>query len=430
MEESSFGFDQFSVEMGDFQLRKVKKFDRLWRITTGGSIDQYPLIHNGKIYFGSLNHNLYCLDVRTGEFVWKFKARDRIGISSPAESNGIIYIGSYDQNMYAIDAKSGEMRWKFFTRGEILSSPVVRNENVYFGSKDKNFFALDARTGELKWKFRTMGEILSDATIFNEKILFGSYDKNFYCLDAETGALIWKFRTDQEVVNSGQFAILDNHIYLSCFDNYLRKIDINSGFEIWKKKFAQYGLSCGTVIYKDLLLLPARDGNMFALDLDGNIKWKFPTTKPIGTPVVHNEKIYFTSEDMNFYCLSLEGKVIWKYKTQGFAWWKPAIFQDKVYFGSYDCFFYALDAETGTLVWKFRTQGSPSTGPGPYEGYELSITAPKQEVREVKKKTYELHMTEEGEEDSRFYKSRITYQVSTQYREKGKYQIDSDEEAF
>jgi hypothetical protein len=28
------------------------------------------------------------------------------------------------------------------------------------------------------------------------------------------------------------------------------------------------------------------------------------------------------------------------------------------------------------------------------------------------------------------YKSRIKYQVSTQYSEKGKYQIDSDEEAF
>ena len=28
------------------------------------------------------------------------------------------------------------------------------------------------------------------------------------------------------------------------------------------------------------------------------------------------------------------------------------------------------------------------------------------------------------------YKSRVTYQVSTQYQAKGKYQIDSDEEAF
>jgi outer membrane protein assembly factor BamB len=430
MEESRFGFEEFSVEMGDFQIAKVKKFDRLWRITEGGSIDQHPLIYNGKIYFGSLNHNLYCLDVATGEFKWKFKARDRIAIASPVESKGIIYIGSYDQNMYALDAETGALVWKFFTRGEILSCAAVRNDTVYFGSKDKLFYALDAKTGGIKWKFRTMGEILCDTMIFKDMVMFGSYDKNFYCLDADTGTLIWKFRTEQEVVNSGQFAILDDALYLASFDNYLRKIDLENGREIWKKRFGQYGLSCGTVIHKDLLLLPARDGIMFGLDLDGNVRWKFTTTKPVGTPVVHNEKVYFTSEDKNFYCLSLEGHLVWKYRTQGLTWWEPAFWQNNVYFGSYDCHFYAVDAETGKLAWKFRTQGSPSSGPGPYESFELTVVTPKEVVKEETRKEYNLDAAGEADEDGKFYKSRITYQTSTRYQEKGKYQIDSDEEEF
>jgi outer membrane protein assembly factor BamB len=430
MEESGFGFDEFSVEMGNFRMRKVRKFDRLWRITTGGSIDQFPLVHDGKVYFGSLNHNLYCLDAETGRFFWKFKARDRIGISSPAVFDGIIFVGSYDQNMYAINANSGELVWKFMTRGEVLSSPVVMNGTVYFGSKDKNIFALDARTGAVKWKLRTMGEILSDATTYDGKVMIGSYDRNLYCLDGETGAVVWKFRTEQEIVNSGRFAIKDGFLYLSCFDNYLRKIDVETGREVWKKRLAQYGLTCGTVIHGDMLLLPVRDGIMFGLDLDGNVRWKFSTTKPIGTPVVHDGRVYFTSEDYNFYCLSLEGRVVWKYKTQGATWWKPAIFRDNVYFGSYDCFFYALNSATGELVWRFRTQGQPSTGPGPYEEYELTLMVPEKPKEEAKKKAYDLDIPEEGEEGGRFYKSRVTYQVSTRYREKGKYQIDSDEEAF
>jgi hypothetical protein len=36
----------------------------------------------------------------------------------------------------------------------------------------------------------------------------------------------------------------------------------------------------------------------------------------------------------------------------------------------------------------------------------------------------------EGEQNVSAYKSRITYQISTQYAAKGKYQVDSEEEEF
>lgn len=67
--------------------------------------------------------------------------------------------------------------------------------------------------------------------------------------------------------------------------------------------------------------------------------------------------------------------------------------------------------------------------PPPYEAFELEISVPQEETEE-KKKTYDLDLSDEGEERTDFYKSRITYQVSTRYQEKGKYQIDSDEEEF
>ncbi len=429
MEESAPGFDEFSVEMGSFEMMKVKKFDRLWKISTGGSIDQEPLIYDDKIYVGSFNHNVYCLDAMTGQFIWKFKARDRIGIASPVVANGVIYIGSYDQNMYALDAKTGALVWKFFTRGEIIDSAVVLNDTAYFGSKDKFFYAVDAKTGAERWKLRTMGEIICDPTVYRDRILIGSYDKNLYCLDAATGAVIWKFRAEQEIANSGQLAIIDNHVFLTSFDNYLRKIDLETGREVWRRRLSQYGLNCGSVIHGDLLLVPSRDGVMYGLDLDGNVKWKFTTTKPVGNPTVYGERVYFTSEDYNLYCLSLEGHVIWKYKTQDMVWWKPAAWNGRMHFGSYDCHFYSVDADTGEVIWKFRTQGQPSTGPPPYETFELSVMAPKEEVEDVKRKSYNAAIEEESDADAHFYKSRITYQTSTQYQSRGgKYQVDSDEE--
>jgi hypothetical protein len=52
------------------------------------------------------------------------------------------------------------------------------------------------------------------------------------------------------------------------------------------------------------------------------------------------------------------------------------------------------------------------------------------EVEEEKKKAYEFGFGDEEGGNTGAYKSRITYQVSTQYASKGKYQVDSQEEEF
>jgi len=430
MEEMPGSFDDFSVEMGDYELKKVKKYDRLWKIGTGGSIDQCPLIFDEKLYFGSLNHNAFCLNALSGELIWKHKVSDRICISSPIENNGIIYVGSYDKNMYAFDSKNGTLVWKFKTEGIINTNAGVMNNILYFGSADRNFYALNAIEGSLKWKFGTMGEVNSEPTFFDNCVLFGSYDRNFYCIEAETGMLTWKLETYNEVQNSGQFAIHEDSIYLTSFDNFLRKVNVKTGQVLWKKKLGQYGQTCATLIHDDLLIVPTEDGIVFGLDFDGNIKWKFTKNKPVGVPVVYNGKVYFTCEDMNLYCISLEGNLIWKFRTQEINWWKPSIWEGRIYFGSYDCHMYCLDAETGKLFWKFRTEGSPSKYPPAYEEFEIEVKIPESEIKEeTSEKRYDLaSLDEEGA--TNFYKSRMTYQVSTQYASKGKYQVDSDEEEF
>jgi hypothetical protein len=68
--------------------------------------------------------------------------------------------------------------------------------------------------------------------------------------------------------------------------------------------------------------------------------------------------------------------------------------------------------------------------PPPYEAFELRMKIPKGESGGDDRKQYDVNISEEGEEAGSFYKSRITYQVSTQYRQKGKYQVDSSEEGF
>ena len=432
MEDSGdIGFDEFSVEMEDFEYTLVNKFTRIFNLGEGGSFVQEPCVHDGRVYAGCLDRNVYCIDAKSGELVWKFQTEAGIAMSSPVISDGTLYIGSYDYNMYALDAKSGRLLWKFKTQDKVLCSCAVSGGRVYFGSKDHNVYCIDAKTGGLVWKFRTFAEVASVPTVWEGKVYIGSYDRNMYCLDAAAGSLVWKFETQGFIFNEVRHIVHNGMLYFSSFDNYLRVVDAGTGELVWKFLTGMYGgMNCGPEIDGDTVYQTNREGHLYALTMDGRQKWKFSINLPIAGAAIHEGKVYIGTGDFNFYCLDSTGKVLWKFSTQGEVWYKAAFLGSAAYFTSWDCNFYCVDKDTGNLIWKFRGQGAPSYLPAPYDSYELSVSKPAEEkgVEDSSRKTYDIGIIEQ--ESTSEYKSRITYQVSTQYGAKGKYQIDSHEEEF
>jgi len=430
MEESGFGFDEFSVEMGDFEIKKVKKYDRMWRVEHGGSIASPPVFYKNAIYFGSADHFVYAINPSNGKLLWKYKTEGSIVVGSVIVHDGVLYVGSFDHNMYAIQADTGKMTWKFRTNGRIGSTPVFDGGILFFGGEDQNVYALDAKSGELVWKFRTFDCIMSEPVIVGNKLFIGSDDHFLYCLDKKTGRLIWRFETQGEIHNTNAFPVRDGIIYFGSFDNYLRAVDIDTGKLSWKTKIGNYGITASPVIFNEMILQQSRDGILFALNLAGKKIWKFVTKDVIGIPCVHEDNIYIGSSDYCMYCLDFAGRELWHFKTNGYVYWKSLLIGSRLYFGSWDCFLYCIDTGTRQVIWRFKTSGSPSPIPPAYEAFELQLKIPKISREEGRKKSYEINITGESEGIGSFYKSRITYQVSTQYREKGKYQIDTDEEAF
>ncbi len=431
MEESEgFGFDEFSVEMEDFTIKRTRKFDRIWKVSDGGSMCCIPLIHDGVIYFGCCNHNLYAVNVRTGKLLWKYKSSDLFFESSPVYWEGMIFAGSYDRNMYALDAKTGKFMWKYETSDKVNSMPFVWNGRVYFASKDRNVYCLDARDGKLVWKYTTQDEIGSSPAIYEGKVFIGSFDKNFYCIDAETGNLVWKFATQGEVYHANRPLIHDGVVYFVSFDNNMYAVTADDGKLLWKLKTAEYGNVYSPVLSGGVLYVPTRDGNLLAVTMDGKIEWKFSRLHVPSIPAVKDGRIYVGFEDQNLYCLDLDGKLLWKFATQGSIWLTAVFYGNNVIFPSWDCNLYCIDNDTQEIIWKFRTEGSPSYVPPANEEFEVVMkrTADEMKSEEGDRKTYEIEGLEE--EGTSEYKTRITYQVSTQYASKGKYQVDSDEEEF
>ena len=132
------------------------------------------------------------------------------------------------------------------------------------------------------------------------------------------------------------------------------------------------------------------NGNLYAFDLIGQrLQWIYPSGDAISsTPAVAEGLVYFLSLDGTFHAVSAEsGSLIWSFQTQGeerfsarhymgikqtddpirdpwdFYLSSPLVAEGRVYVGSSDRHLYALDAESGELLWAYRTAGLVHASP-------------------------------------------------------------------
>jgi len=81
----------------------------------------------------------------TNSIVWSYKTKVSVW-SSPAVADGKVYVGSVDFNVYCLDADTGSKIWSYMTGNEVLSSPAVVDGKVYVGSFDGHVYAFGTTT--------------------------------------------------------------------------------------------------------------------------------------------------------------------------------------------------------------------------------------------------------------------------------------------
>jgi outer membrane protein assembly factor BamB len=144
-----------------------------WKFLTEKPITSSPILdNNNRIYFGSADKNLYCLDRTTGGLIWKYETGDYIDHSSPAiDVNGILYIGSADSKLYAfdtinIDLANPQPLWTFPTYAGVYGSPTIADDGtIIFGSADGFLYALNPTDPpSVKWQIN-LGTLWATPTI-------------------------------------------------------------------------------------------------------------------------------------------------------------------------------------------------------------------------------------------------------------------------
>jgi outer membrane protein assembly factor BamB/Tfp pilus assembly protein PilF len=248
----------------------------IWKFETGGRIYSSPVVSEDIVYIaceGLFNNGIVILlNAEDGRHIWTMEFEKPFR-SSVCMGEDIIYIGSLDKNLYAIDMEKRNILWKYETRGGIRCTPVLYNNILYTGSDDGCFYAVNASNGEKIWDFDTGGALRSSPSVLGDSIYFGARDGKIYSLKLvrSDNAEILKTAPQSETEN----IIVEDKKPL--FQDLLKKGNLLAG---------ENRLSEALDIFQDLLKM--EPSNHSVLLSTGNIYFTLSNWKEA---VLHYEKL-------------------------------------------------------------------------------------------------------------------------------------------
>jgi outer membrane protein assembly factor BamB len=151
-----------------------------------------------------------------------------------------VFVGSSDYGLYCLDARDGSQLWRFETVGNVQAAPLYdeKEDAVYFGSSDGALYKLDAGNGELRFRFATNSEVSERPVLSNGRLFVVNANDTVVALDAKTGKMLWnQHRTPvggMQVSGHSGVLVWGNRIYVGFSDGMVVAFDATSGAERWQ----------------------------------------------------------------------------------------------------------------------------------------------------------------------------------------------------
>jgi outer membrane protein assembly factor BamB len=367
-----------------------------WVYHTDGPVMSSPAVVQGKVYIGSWDKNIYCLNSNTGTKIWNFTTGYFVR-SSPAVVNGKVYTGADDGNIYCLDANTGSLLWKVLAPGQVVqimlgtypqfdSSPVVVNGQVYVGALDGKLYCLDANSGNIVWTIQTTGSILSTPTyVAGDGIYFASVDGFVYKVNP-SGGIIWNVSTPigLEIAMEGSVCVGNGLAVIGSGGakntpagiGQMYALNASTGAMVWKyTELTQSGnlQPTWTATYQNGALGPVFYFNDF-YDLDcvnatnGKLIWQsYLTRESFSLPAYSDGKLYTGRMTFGIYVSNAtDGKKLEYFDAGAEVASSIAIYESNLYFGCYNFNVYCVEqSSAGTTYYGNPEPISPSPSPSP-----------------------------------------------------------------
>lgn len=311
-----------------------------WKFECEDEVRGTPLYHDGTLYIGSYDNNLYALQAGSGEFSWKY-ATDGGVVSRPAVFEGNIYLGSEDKYLHCVSARSGKVVWTYPTNGPIRSSPTISAGYVFFGSDDMFMHVVNALNGRRAWRVDAGAPVRSTPCIHGDFVFVGNEVGDLFCVGLG-GNIVWRFKAKRAITSTPVYS--NGVVFVGSVDTILYALDAKTGYILWRFRMTRATI-CTPCIAENYIFIGSVDNNIYCIDIQTAKKiWNFTTDNQVtGSPVIHRDSLYCGSVDGSIYCLEYRtGRLRWKFPTKGAITGTPIVANDTLYFGSTDNYVYAI----------------------------------------------------------------------------------------
>ena len=226
---------RFNSRENTLNLQNVARLKLKWSCEVGAPTQTSPCVVGDTLFVGAWDGHYYAVNTQSGELKWKFDAgvrpepRDEIprwGLrdmrSSAQYDRGRIYFGTGEGDLHCVDAATGRGIWK--TRVDpdpntgVSSSPNIYRDRVFIGTSGDHaqIACLDAETGAVRWRFYVVpdrtdggGSVWTSSAVDEEQNIVYNvtgnprsfappgpllFSESIIANDLETGELLWHYQ--------------------------------------------------------------------------------------------------------------------------------------------------------------------------------------------------------------------------------------------
>ncbi len=307
----------------------------LWQASVGDAGDAilFPALAVDGVYAAAQDGTVARFEASTGRESWRINAGRTL--SGGVGSDGALAaVGTFDGEVIALDGRSGGVRWRARVSSEVLSAPVVTGDLVIVRSADGRLFALDARDGKRRWLYQRSSPPLSvrspvGMVADRGYLLTGFAGGKLASIALTNGAVRWETTvalprgaTELERVTDvvGVPIVAEREVCAVAYQGRIACFDLASGNALWSRELSS---TTGLALDARYVFVSDEKGAVQALDRAG-------------------------------------GATIWK-QDQLFLrrLTAPLALGRELAVGDVEGYVHFLSRESGALVGRFATDGSP-----------------------------------------------------------------------
>lgn len=306
----------------------------LWDFNAGdgGRAGLQPAVTSDAVYVANARGDLWRLDRKAGNPVWKVKSGFVIS-GAVGAGEGLVLVGGEKGELAAYD-DAGNLRWKTLVSSEVLSAPQIADGMVVVRTGDGRIAGLSAQDGKRQWLYERSTPALvvrnhAGVVIQRGKVFAGFAAGKLAAISLANGAVIWESTVSQPRGNTELERISDitsvpvvddEQVCAVSFQGRVACFDIAQGAMLWSRELSS---DKGMMLLRKFIYISDANGTVLALDKAG------------GSSIWKNDQLFMRNVSA------------------------PYALDNYVFVGDYKGYLHAMSREDGELAARIKTDGSP-----------------------------------------------------------------------